>query len=251
MKLEEYLKNPAGKGAIIPGRNLLISNYDYRFQVLLKEKSIDLKIYKDKEVVYYHMLIPTESEQRENLYDVVIKLKPVDQSSLLDKSYRQYDVEFFSNCPSFTYTYAYVAKLNGYLIPELEDKYDDKIISIPPTSRNPGLIFGYEKSIYFACKYLLSDKQLLLKSYVNTYSTKFNKFILKEIRNVKQIEEDILREKNKYKENNKNSNKIKKGERDKLKSINKKENITGVRVVSKKKPIENKIKNIKPIRKKK
>ena len=118
MKLHEYLKNPTGKGAIIPGKDLILTNYDYRFQVLNKKKLIELNIYTNDDVVYYHMLIPTENNNRENAYDVVIKFKPVDQSSLLDKSYRQYDVEFFSNCPSFTYTYAYVAKSNGYLIPE-------------------------------------------------------------------------------------------------------------------------------------
>lgn len=249
MKIEEYIKNPAGKGAIIPGRNLLLSNYDYRFQVLSKEKSISLNIYIDKEVVYYHMLIPTESENRNNIYDVVLKFKPVDQSSLIDKTYRQYDIEFFSNCPSFTYTYAYVAKLNGYLLSELEGKYDEKIISIPPTSRNPGLIFGYEKSIYFACKHLLSDRQLLVKSYVKTHGRKLTKNVLKRIRTVSQIEEDIMREKNKYRESKKTITRSNKKDDKKVKSFNKKETVSGVRKIEKKQSAKNKVNTVKPIKK--
>ena len=251
MKLQEYLKNPTGKGAIIPGKDLILTNYDYRFQVLTKEKSIKLNIYTDKDVVYYHMLIPTEDDKRENLYDVIIKFTPTHQSMLLDKSYKQYDVSFFSNCPSFTYTYAYVAKLNGYLINELEHKYEEKILNIPPVSRNPGLIFGYEKSIYFACKYLLSDNSLLLKSHVKTYGRKLTKNVIKEIRNINQIEEEIQREKNKHKENKKETIKQTKKEENKIKNYNKKQSGSNVNIISKKKPSSSRVNKIKPIEKKK
>ena len=252
MKLHEYLKNPTGKGAIIPGKDLILTNYDYRFQVLNKKKLIELNIYTNNDVVYYHMLIPTENNNRENAYDVVIKFKPVDQSSLLDKSYKQYDVEFFSNCPSFTYTYAYVAKSNGYLIPELENKYDDMILNTPPSSRNPGMIFSYEKSIYFACKYLLEDKSLLLKSHVKTYGQKLTPNTLKSIRNINKIEEDIKREKVKEKEAKKVSVDLNKKEKKKLDTYTKKaSNNTNVNVIKKKKSTINTNSKIKTIQKKK
>ena len=32
------MKNPAGKGAVIPGKDMFIQNFDYRYQVLSKEK---------------------------------------------------------------------------------------------------------------------------------------------------------------------------------------------------------------------
>ena len=33
MKIHEYMKNPAGKGAVIPGKNIFIESHDYRYQV--------------------------------------------------------------------------------------------------------------------------------------------------------------------------------------------------------------------------
>lgn len=251
MKIHEYLNNPAGKGAIIPGKNLILTNYDYRFQVLTKEKSIELKIYTNNEDVFYHMLIPTESDKRENKYDVVIKFSPSDKSNLIDKSYKQYDISFFSNCPSFTYTYAYVAKLNGYIIPELENKYDEKVLNIPPVSRNPGLIFGYEKSIYFACQHLLSDRELLLKSHVKTYGQKLTKNLLKDIRHTNKIDEDIQREKNKYKENKKEAIKQNKREKKEVKNYNKKKSESSINIIKKNQPVSKKVSSIKPIKKRK
>ena len=86
-----------------------------------------MKVYVEKNNVYYHLIIPSESEFKENDYDIILKFIPRNQADLDDKSYRQYEMQVFSNCPSFTYTYAYVAKLNGYLIPELMDKYEEQV----------------------------------------------------------------------------------------------------------------------------
>lgn len=200
MKLDEFLKNPLGKGAIMPGRDLMVDNLNYRLQSLMKRKELKINIYTSGNDVFYHFLIPTESDYKENDYDVIIKFKPVEKSNMIDKSYKQYGIEFFSNCPSFTYGYAYVANLNGYLINEFADKYEDKVLKYPPVSRNPGLVFGYEKSIYFACKYLSDNKHILIKSYVESNSKPLSKQILKEIRHMNLIEEQIKREEKKKKE---------------------------------------------------
>lgn len=252
MKIQEFMNNPAGKGAFIPGKDMVISNYNYRLGVLLKNKKIVMKIYTSNEDVYYHLLIPTESEEKENTYDVIVKFKATEQSNLLDKSYKQYDIEFFSNCPSFTYTYAYVAKLNGILIPEFSDKYDEITLSMPPVSRNPGLTFGYEKSVYFACKFLLSNNQFLLKSYVKTHGKPLTKNVIKSIRKISIIEEEIKKESNKRKKNKKNEKKTNKPkETNKINSTNKKQNVSGVNTIKKKSPNNNKINKIQPIKKKK
>lgn len=199
MKLDEFLKSPVGKGAIMPGKDIIVGNLNYRLQILLKNKEIKVNIYTDKDFAYYHFLIPTESDDKENEYDVIIKFKPIDKSSLIDKSYKQYAIEFFSNCPSFTYGYAYVANLNGILISEFADKYEEKVLKYPPISRNPGLTFGYEKSIYFACKYLNDNKHMLAKSYVDLYGNKLTKKVIKSIKTMNQVEEEIKRENKKRK----------------------------------------------------
>ena len=54
MKIDEFLRNPVGKGAIIPGRDMLLTNLDYRMQLLEKHKKIEMNIYTNKDDVYYH-----------------------------------------------------------------------------------------------------------------------------------------------------------------------------------------------------
>ena len=70
MKLDEFLKSPVGKGAIMPGKDIIVGNLNYRLQILLKNKEIKVNIYTDKDFAYYHFLIPTESDDKENEYDV-------------------------------------------------------------------------------------------------------------------------------------------------------------------------------------
>lgn len=193
MKLHDYIKNPAGKGAIIPGRDMIITNWDYRLQVLQKEKDIELNIYTTKNDAYYHLIIPTENKERDNTYDVVIKFKQTKDTEKTDTSYRQYEVEFFSNCPSFTYGYAYVANLNGYLIKDLVNKYEEPILKYPPVSKNPGMIFGYEKSIYFSCKYLLDNSSYLMKAYAKSNGKSLTKEFYKLIRHMNVIEEEYAK----------------------------------------------------------
>ena len=128
-----------------------------------KYKEITMNIYTTETDAYYHLIIPSENKERDCSYDIIIKFKQTEKNDKFDQSYRQYQIEFFSNCPSFTYGYAYVANINGYLIKELADRYEPAVLKYPPVSKNPGLTFGYEKSIYFACKYIMADKKVLLK----------------------------------------------------------------------------------------
>lgn len=251
MKIKEFLNNPVGKGAIVPGKDIILTNLDYRLEVLLRYKKININVYTQEENVYYHLEIPTESRERENTYDIIIKFKPTSQANILDKSYKQYDIEFFSNCPSFTYTYAYVAKLNGYLIPEFENKYEEIVLKYPPVSRNPGLTFGYEKSIYFACKYLLEDKQRLLKSYAKTHGKPLTKNTMKEIKHMNVVEEEIRREKSKKKENKYLDKKTKKVAEKAIREYNKKQSKSNVNTIKKTSSTKNKVNKIQPMKKKK
>ena len=45
MKIDEFLKNPMGKGAIIPGRDSLLQVLDYRLELMHKNKEVVMNIY--------------------------------------------------------------------------------------------------------------------------------------------------------------------------------------------------------------
>ncbi len=256
MILEDFLKHPAGKGAIIPGKDDLLTRLNIRFDFMLDKKGVNVNIYTHKDDVYYHFLIPTETLERNNVYDVVIKFTPGDKSNLLDKTYKQYNIEFFSNCPSFVYTYAYVANLNGYFIKELADKYEQETLKYPPTSRNPGNIFGYEKSIYFACRYLSNkNTQLLYKSYVEKVGKPLTNDIFNDIKTANKVLEEIEREKKVQKEEKKKAAIEKLNKKQKKMLNDRLERATGntksnVNIVQKTKTTNKKIDKIKPIKKK-
>jgi hypothetical protein len=213
-----------------------------------------MNIYTNKDDVYYHVIIPTENKDRDNSYDVVIKFKATDKSDKFDQSYRQHEIEFFSNCPSFTYGYAYVANINGYLIKEFADKYEPQVLKYPPVSKNPGLTFGYEKSIYFACKYIMNDKKVLLKSYVKSYSQKLTTEIIKSIRHMNKIEEEYKRA-DKIRREEKRNNRVKtdRKTKERVDKIRREEPIkkSGVNTIKKTKAKSPTNKKIQPIKKKK
>lgn len=235
MNIKQFLNNPTGKGSVIPGKGAILNDLDRRYRNLTSRNDFDVNIYLNKNNVYFHILVLTEDEERDNTYDVVLEFIPNKISKKDIMNIKNYDIRFFSNSPSFVYTYAYVAKLNDMLINQLSDKYDKKILKYPPVSRNPSLMMNYEKSIYFACKYLL-DNNLLNKAYINTNAKKdFNKLI-KSIRKDSVILEEIQRAKS-----------IKKAKKEDRKKPTKG---TSIRNIGQSKKTKSSVNYIKPIKKK-
>ena len=109
MTLKDFLTNPSGKGDTALNTKALTSILDSKYNKLLekKERLIKCDIYKvlSKEIYYIHLIIPTETE-RDNTYDVVIELSDLEGAHKRDTSIVNYEARFFSNTPSFAYTYA-------------------------------------------------------------------------------------------------------------------------------------------------
>lgn len=165
MTIKNYLDNPAGVGAAsTPNRDLVRGDYQKRFEVLLRNKSDQFFgwTYKDREDYFIHVVVPSEDKERNNTYDVVIKFTPPDaQYSKNSSSIKDYNIQIFSNSPSFTYTYAYVFDKEKLLVPELKDKYKIETFD-PPTTRNPYEGISYEKSTFMAIMYILINENTLL-----------------------------------------------------------------------------------------
>lgn len=190
MNINEFLKNPVGKGAVIPGKNFLLENLNRRYKQLMERHEFEVNIYKKKDKFFFHFLIMTEDPERENTYDVVIGFYP-NKIQKLDTTIKQYDIKLFSNSPSFIYTYAYVAKENKMLIVDFYNKFDVNVLKKPPVSRNPGKTMGYEKSIYFACKYLTEHSDKLNKNYLKTHADSNYKKLIREVRKDSVILQEI------------------------------------------------------------
>lgn len=167
LTLQGYLNNPGGVGsAAISNRELVRNDLTKRFEELYNRKQ-DLflgNVYKNGDDYFIHVVIPSESNDRNNTYDVVVKFSPENHSEARNtSSVNNYNVQLFSNSPSFTFTYAYVFDKEGLLVRELRDKYRDETFQ-PPSTRNPYEGISYEKTIFYGIMYILRNQGLLSKS---------------------------------------------------------------------------------------
>lgn len=223
----EYMDNPMGKGSTaIANRGLIRTNLDNRYEKLItKHHDFKCNRYFDGSRFYFHIFIPSETE-RENDYDVVIELSDPLGDFTKDITLNRYVMRVFSNCPSFVFTYAYVFNKYGMLIDDLRDKYTDIVFDNEPDIKNPGQIINFEKSIYFACKYLSTHKTLLNKiTLANTSSIGMKKNFEK-IRTTDTILKEIKKENNRISEEKRNKNKpntrkAKKEDKNRMTPVNK------------------------------
>lgn len=198
MNIQNYLSNPMGKGSSIymvkEARNSLDNQY-------LNVKSRIALVWYNLNDEYYiaHIRIPSKSVDS-LFYDVLLEfdIKSIpDGASVINDA----NVRVFSNCPSFTYTYANVFEKNGDLINWTKLKYSSEIFSKDPVQRNPNKLYGYEKSLYLAMKYILSDRRNYLPS-IKTLAIKINTYqkIYIHINSASQTEDIYKNNKKKMKE---------------------------------------------------
>lgn len=133
-----------------------------KYEILYKveDNKIILNAYtKIDESYYFHVKIPSETQKDGNVfYDVVIRFFTDKPSALSSHHLRDYYIQFFSNSPGFIYNYAVLYKNKGYLIEWMYEKMDPRYFDKLPTKTNPTMELSYDKTIYFACKFLSERK---------------------------------------------------------------------------------------------
>lgn len=232
VNFKDFIVTPYGKGVTAINNRALRQELETRYRGLDKYgKSVKVdKVYKHNDSYYIHILIPSESE-RQNFYDVVVKFIPNNLTkSTKPRFIFNYDMELFSNCPSFTYTFAHVYKKFGIICDELIGKYDDEVFKNKPEIKNPYFVINYDKSIYFALYFLDRNMSYLTVSNLE-YLSRSNdlKNLIKNVRTTQEIKKDYddanIELKKQKEENEKKRNNIKK-------EINKKNSITNKREMS-------------------
>lgn len=193
--LKDFKNNPFGKGVTAFNNSSVKDSLEKRYNELVKNnKKVSVAgVYLHKGDYYIHLLIPSESE-RPNTYDVVIRLRKdgiLNTSQFLSTS----TVQFFSNCPSFTYSFAWVYRNHGLLIPDLIEKIDNIDFKKEPEVRNPYGVVNYDKSIFFASHFLLSNMRYMNKAHLEALSRKTNiTDLYDKIRLCSKIEFEIKKE---------------------------------------------------------
>lgn len=160
MNVQDYMNNPLGKGNAVFMIHESKRYLDDQYRILNGRMRITwYKLY-DK---YYvaHVRVPSRSV--ENLfYDVLVEFN-IDVIKSGVSVINNAPARIFSNCPSFTYTYANAFDSTGDLISWSKVKYNNEIFTKDPIKRNPYKIKAYERSIYLAIKYILSNGRNLVR----------------------------------------------------------------------------------------
>ncbi len=114
--------------------------------------------YKDGEVYYIHLQIPSENNGRsvtEVFYDVVFEFYPRNKTQIPLIYYNDYGVKVFSNSPSFLFTFTHVFSERGALPDFIPAKfYAKEALKNPPKVRNPVELMGIDKTVWFSIRYL-------------------------------------------------------------------------------------------------
>ena len=157
--LNEFLTNPFGLGA--DPKNF---EYNQKYQTLVAKKAIYCENVVDMDDGTYmvHIKIPSESQDK-IFYDVVLQFFTDNEELTKSNSYSQYFIQFYSNCPSFMYQYAALYRVHGYLIEALYEKMDPEYAHTLPDKANPKYKMGYDKSIYYACKFIQDNQYTILR----------------------------------------------------------------------------------------
>ena len=149
--INHYLNGTSMSKGTALGLNLIRQSLDMKYGVFIEKfKKLKLNSIHDKEKKTLYLEVQLPSESYDMFYQIVIEFKYLNENEYISFI----PIRVFSNCPSFTYTYAYVYNLNGLLIPQLRNKYNKQVLVNSPIQRNNNNIMSYEKSLYYVFKYL-------------------------------------------------------------------------------------------------
>ena len=208
--VKSFLNNPTGDaGTIATARKVVLEAYEKKLSNLIKTNSIKTEFLLVKDRLFFLLHIP--SEKFDNFtYEVVIEFIDYKNNKLDLSSSR---INFFSNSPSFAYSYAHVFNAFGIFIEDFRKKYSKEIFNEIPKIRNPDYTTFYEKSITFALLFI-RQKDLFK---VSEFQNQIRQIPLsKLVSSVQHLEDKVLlyktrtSEESKRKKADKEANSIKK-----------------------------------------
>ena len=170
MTFHEYIQNPMGReNAVISNRVMYRNLYQEKLdKILVREAGkIDIKAYHVGKRYICYLKIPSEVIDK-FYYDVLIEFRA--PKKITGNDLKEYLVRFYSNDPSFVYTFTHAFVKNDLFFKDFENKMSKKAIKERGKEKNPADQVGYVKSIYFA--YLIMSKRGYFSKtkYVDKYS---------------------------------------------------------------------------------
>lgn len=160
MMFDEYISNPMGKkNAVFGNREMYRSLYSDKLdKIMVRELGrTDYTLYINslKDEYYIHFKIPSEVVPN-FYYDTVIMFYTSNIAYKVSRDLKKYEVKFYSNDPSFVYTFAHAFLENDLFIRDLVPRMSKDAVVKVASEKNPRNEVGYVKSIYFS--YLLATR---------------------------------------------------------------------------------------------
>jgi hypothetical protein len=186
ISISEMLSNPTGKGsAFFASRARIKQQLDTIFIKNLRKYRREFYCvpYVDEfglsgrpHNLIFYVSVPSEAFYMNHIrWDCVIMVE-YDASKAIQ--YR--NAKFYTNSPSFIYTYAYVFNQEGLLPPFIKQKMPTECLNNAPTIRNPIESRGFDKILYQALKYLI-DGNCLTDQYINSYQQRWNSITMSQL----------------------------------------------------------------------
>lgn len=174
MTFEEYIQNPMGeKNSVVSNRAMYGRYYQEKLDTIMVREAgqVHYKAYKDKSRYIIYIKIPSEVVPK-FYYDVLIEFREP-KEGIVGNDLSKYKVRFYSNDPSFVFTFAHAFKKNGIFFSDYDDKMSQRALKEKADEKNPKDIVGYVKSLYFA--YLIMKRRGLFSKtlYVDNYDAQF------------------------------------------------------------------------------
>lgn len=171
MSFDDYIQNPMGKeNAVISNRSMYRDLYKAKLdKILVRENGkIEHKCYSIGLKYMCYLKIPSEVVP-DFYYDVLIEFTPPKKLAH-GGSLKDFNVKFYSNDPSFVYTFAHAFIKNKLFIEAYADKMSKEAIDRVAKEKNPNNQVGYVKSLYFAYLFMQSRGLFNKLRYADPYS---------------------------------------------------------------------------------
>jgi hypothetical protein len=173
------LRNPTGKGsAFFASRARIKQQLDtifiknlrkYRREFYCVPYVDEFGISGRPHNLIFYVSIPSEEFYMNRVrWDCIIQIE-YDAS----KNIQNRDAKFYTNSPSFIYTYAYVFNQQDLLPDFIKMKMPSQCLTQAPTIRNPIESRGFDKILYQAMRYLI-DGNCLTDEYIHKFQQRWN-----------------------------------------------------------------------------
>ena len=161
--VSSFLSNPTGDaGTNTQARKLVLTDMEKKLYGLESMgKLFKPQFFKAGTSLFAKVTVPSETFDTFG-YDVIIEFEEYSSDTTTLNSNL---IRFFSNSPSFVYTYAHVFKEFGILVEPLIKRYPTAVFKEIPDTRNPSFMTFYEKSITMALLYLRNHDLLSKRKY--------------------------------------------------------------------------------------